>query len=110
MADHKESETQSENTLVVGVIGAGPSGLSVLNAFNKELERLQASKEDVNFKVVCFDKQSQPGGLWNYSWQSSTDENGIAVHNSMYRHLWSNGPKECLEMADYVEFSQNEIR
>ena len=23
-------------------------------------------------------------------------------HNSMYRHLWSNGPKECLEFADYT--------
>ena len=26
---------------------------------------------------------------------------GEPVHNSMYRHLWSNGPKECLEFADY---------
>merc|ERR1711998_674146 len=24
------------------------------------------------------------------------------VHNSMYRYLWSNGPKECLEFADYT--------
>ena len=24
------------------------------------------------------------------------------VHGSMYRHLWSNGPKECLEFADYT--------
>ena len=23
------------------------------------------------------------------------------VPNSMYRYLWSNGPKECLEFADY---------
>ena len=25
----------------------------------------------------------------------------IPVPNSMYRYLWSNGPKECLEFADY---------
>ena len=24
------------------------------------------------------------------------------VPNSMYRYLWSNGPKECLEFADYT--------
>ena len=24
------------------------------------------------------------------------------MHNSMYRYLWSNGPKECLEFADYT--------
>ena len=29
------------------------------------------------------------------------DGSGQPVHNSMYRHLWSNGPKECLEFADY---------
>ena len=26
---------------------------------------------------------------------------GEPVHNSMYRYLWSNGPKEALEFADY---------
>jgi len=101
MADSKNDELDSQNTLTIGVIGAGPSGLSVLNAFDKELERLKTNKEDVLFNVICFDKQCQPGGLWNYNWQTSTDENGLPVHNSMYRHLWSNGPKECLEMADY---------
>ena len=30
------------------------------------------------------------------------DEVGDPVHASMYRHLWSNGPKECLEFADYT--------
>nr|WP_236783218.1 hypothetical protein [Arthrobacter sp. QXT-31] len=29
------------------------------------------------------------------------DGHGEPVHSSMYRHLWSNGPKECLEFADY---------
>ena len=51
---------------------------------------------------MCFEKQADWGGLWNYNWRTGLDENGNAVHGSMYRHLWSNGPKECLEFADYT--------
>ena len=29
------------------------------------------------------------------------DERGEPCHGSMYRYLWSNGPKECLEFPDY---------
>ncbi len=39
--------------------------------------------------------------MWNYTWRTGLDENGEPVHASMYRFLWSNGPKECLEFADY---------
>ncbi|EAU42084.1 hypothetical protein FP2506_16664 [Fulvimarina pelagi HTCC2506] len=53
-------------------------------------------------EVVCFEKQSDWGGLWNYSWRTGLDEYGDPVHGSMYRYLWSNGPKECLEFADYT--------
>ena len=52
-------------------------------------------------EVVAFDKQSDWGGLWNYSWRTGSDEFGDPIPNSMYRYLWSNGPKECLEFADY---------
>ena len=41
-------------------------------------------------------------GLWNYTWRTGLDEYGEPVHGSMYRYLWSNGPKECLEFADYT--------
>jgi trimethylamine monooxygenase len=50
---------------------------------------------------VCFEQQADWGGLWNYTWRTGLDRNGEPVHGSMYRHLWSNGPKECLEFADY---------
>ena len=33
---------------------------------------------------------------------SGLDEYGESVHGSMYRHLWSNGPKEALEFPDYT--------
>ena len=30
------------------------------------------------------------------------DEYGEPAHGSMYRYLWSNGPKEALEYPDYT--------
>jgi trimethylamine monooxygenase len=80
----------------VAIIGAGPSGLAQLRAF----ETARKGGADVP-EVVCFEKQSHWGGLWNYTWRTGLDENGEPVHGSMYRYLWSNGPKECLEFADY---------
>ena len=35
--------------------------------------------------IVCYEKQSSFGGLWNYSWRTGTDEHGETVHGSMYR-------------------------
>lgn len=80
----------------VAVVGAGPSGLAQLRAF--ELARRSGAEVP---EVVCFEKQSDWGGLWNYTWRTGLDEHGDPVHGSMYRYLWSNGPKECLEFADY---------
>ena len=83
-------------TTRVAIIGAGPSGLAMLRAFQS------AAKAGADIpEFVCFEKQSDWGGLWNYTWRTGTDEFGEPVHGSMYRYLWSNGPKECLEFADY---------
>ncbi|MGH6855681.1 MAG: NAD(P)-binding protein, partial [Aestuariivirga sp.] len=80
----------------VAVIGAGPSGLAMLRAFQSAAKKKAKIPE-----VVCFEKQSDWGGLWNYTWRTGLDEHCEPVHGSMYRYLWSNGPKECLEFADY---------
>ncbi len=80
----------------VAVIGAGPSGLAQLRAF----QSAKAKGAEIP-EIVCFEKQSNWGGLWNYTWRTGLDENGEPVHGSMYRYLWSNGPKEGLEFADY---------
>ncbi len=80
----------------IAVIGAGPSGLAQLRAF----QSAKAKGADIP-EIVCFEKQVNWGGLWNYSWRTGLDEHGEPVHNSMYRYLWSNGPKEGLEFADY---------
>ncbi len=78
----------------VAVIGAGPSGLAQLRAFASDAE-------PGGVEVTCFEKQEDWGGLWRYTWRTGLDEYGEPVHGSMYRYLWSNGPKEGLEFADY---------
>ena len=81
----------------VAIIGAGPSGLAQLRAF----QSAEAKGEDVP-ELVCFEKQPDWGGLWRYTWRTGVDEYGNPCHGSMYRYLWSNGPKEGLEFADYT--------
>ena len=81
----------------VAIIGAGPCGTAALRAF----QSAKNNGEDIP-EVVCFEKQEDWGGLWNYTWRTGLDEYGEPVHGSMYRYLWSNGPKECLEFADYT--------
>jgi trimethylamine monooxygenase len=80
----------------IAIIGAGPSGLAQLRAFQSAANNGEEIPE-----IVCFEKQSNWGGLWNYTWRTGLDEHGEPVHCSMYRYLWSNGPKEGLEFADY---------
>ena len=66
----------------VCVIGAGPSGMSFMcwaAKFAREGRKVP--------EVTCFEKQSDWGGLWNYSWRTGTDENGEPVHGSMYRSV-----------------------
>ncbi|MEX0922474.1 MAG: NAD(P)/FAD-dependent oxidoreductase [Rhodovibrionaceae bacterium] len=84
-------------TARVAIIGAGPCGLGQLHAF------AQAEKQGAEVpEVVCFEKQDDWGGLWNYTWRTGVEKHGEPVHGSMYRYLWSNGPKECLEFSDYT--------
>jgi trimethylamine monooxygenase len=81
----------------IAVIGAGPAGTAVLRAF-----QFAAAKGAEIPEIVCYERQEDWGGLWNYTWRTGIDEYGEPVHCSMYRYLWSNGPKECLEFADYT--------
>lgn len=81
----------------VAILGAGPSGLAQLRAFQSA-----AAKGEEIPEIVCYEKQDNWGGLWNYTWRTGLDQYGEPVHCSMYRYLWSNGPKEGLEFADYT--------
>jgi trimethylamine monooxygenase len=81
----------------VAILGAGPSGLAQLRAF----EAARRAGAEIP-EIVCYEKQGDWGGMWNYTWRTGLDAFGEPVHGSMYRYLWSNGPKECLEFADYT--------
>ncbi len=81
----------------VAILGAGPSGLAQLRAF----ESARRAGADIP-EIVCYEKQSDWGGMWNYTWRTGLDQYGEPVHGSMYRYLWCNGPKEGLEFADYT--------
>lgn len=51
----------------VCVVGAGPSGMSVLYNFaNIDTEN--------EIEIVCYEKQTTWGGLWNFTWRTG---NGI---------------------------------
>jgi len=80
----------------VCIVGAGPSGMAALGMF----KQLEAQGEQC--EVTVYEKQDAPGGLWNLTWRTGLDEYGETVHCSMYRDLFSNGPKEALEFPEYT--------
>ena len=77
----------------VAVIGAGPAGLSQLQALAAYSDQLE---------IVCYEKQSDWGGQWNFTWRTDLDGYGEPVHSSLYKHLVTNAPKECYEFCDYT--------
>jgi len=85
------------SSIRVGICGAGPSGLSQLHAF--ESARQNGCKIP---EIICFEKQNDLGGQWNYTWRTGFDEHSEPVHSSMYDNLWTNLPKECSEFVDYT--------
>lgn len=80
----------------VAIIGAGPSGILLLRSFVDELNKGIEIPD-----IVCFEKQTDIGGQWNFDWRVGLDQNGESVHSSMYRQLHANSPIECLELPDY---------
>lgn len=80
----------------VVVIGVGFLGFVQLCVF-----QFVVVKGDVIFEVVCFEKQLNWGGLWNYIWCMGVDEYGELVYGLMYCYFWLNGFKEGFEFVDY---------
>ncbi|XP_063406050.1 trimethylamine monooxygenase-like [Mytilus trossulus] len=78
----------------VCIIGAGPCGTSALFHFDQI--------NDSTTEVICYEKSDKWLGLWNLTWMTGTDEYGEPCHGGMYKHMWSNGPKEGLEYPDYT--------
>jgi aminomethyltransferase len=87
-------ETVRTMTKRVCIIGAGPSGLAQLRAF-ESARRMGAEVPE----IVCYEKQSDAGGLWNYTWRTGLDEFGerfmavcIVTCGRMGRRKVSNSP------------------
>ena len=49
----------------VCIIGAGPSGMSAMYHFDK----LKKQGKEIP-EITCYEKQSSPGGLWNFTWRT----------------------------------------
>jgi len=77
----------------IAVIGCGPSGLAAIRAF------YAANKLD-DYEIVGFEKQREIAGIWNFIEATGIDPDGEPIHNGMYDKLWTNVPKECLELPD----------
>mgnify|MGYP002379130633 CR=1 FL=1 len=58
----------------IGIIGAGPCGLFQL-----------ISLKDSPVELICFEQQSDWGGLWLYTPKTEIDAYGEPIHSSMYR-------------------------
>jgi thioredoxin reductase len=78
--------------LSVAVIGGGPSGLFFCHAMEYMMK--QTGRK---VSVTCFEKASQPGGIWRESETNPTMET-----TQMYDKLWTNGSSHLTEFFDYT--------
>jgi hypothetical protein len=62
----------------IAIVGAGPSGLSQLLAFKQ-------AEQEQRVELVCFERQAEWGGLWQYTALTGTDSCDEPIHSSMYR-------------------------
>ena len=46
-------------------------------------------------EIFCFEKQEDWGGQWNNCWRTGMDADGEQLVPRMYRHLWSDGPRNA---------------
>lgn len=58
----------------VAIIGAGPAGM---------VSARYAAEQ--GFNCTVFEQTDKVGGTWNYTDKTGIDENGLAVHSSMYK-------------------------
>ncbi|XP_041969175.1 senecionine N-oxygenase-like [Aricia agestis] len=74
----------------VCVIGAGLAGLTSAKYLKDE---------GIDFTVL--ESSQYVGGTWRYDPRVGTDEYGIPLHTSMYKHLRTNLPKPTMELTGF---------
>jgi len=73
------------NRQKIGIIGAGPAGISQLIELNND------QNINKNFEIICYEKQNKIGGQWNY----------LSTYSSMYDNMLINCDKQYNEFYDY---------
>ena len=53
----------------VCIIGGGPGAMEVLYQLAHYSQRQSSLDEKEIPEVVCYEKQSRPGGMWNLDWR-----------------------------------------
>ena len=83
----------SPKSIRVCVVGAGPSGLSVLYHVNKMKgcnSNISNYDGNVNIDVVCYEKHATMGGLWNMSWRvGKMMYQKITEYKKLYKYFFS---------------------
>lgn len=74
----------------VAVIGSGIAGL-LATKYSKQ----------AGLDVTCFEQTDNIGGTWVYNDKTGLDKNGLKIHSSMYRNLYTNLPKELMGFQDF---------
>ena len=91
-SSHKKKSLMTRERICV--IGAGAAGLVAISKL------LQAK----NFKVQCFEKSDDVGGVWNY--EESDQDYNIANYdaniNPIYSNLKTNLPAKLMSFRDFV--------
>lgn len=67
----------SNESKKIAVVGAGLTGLAALRRLS----------ENKNFKLTCFERNYDIGGLWLYTDQTLQDDYGNPVHSAVYSNL-----------------------
>ncbi|CAM5383007.1 NAD(P)/FAD-dependent oxidoreductase OS=Corynebacterium variabile OX=1727 GN=CVA01_05500 PE=4 SV=1 [Corynebacterium variabile] len=55
--------------------------MAALQAF--DAAKRQGNEGEIVPEIVCYEKQDDWGGQWNYSWRTGTDHYGEPVPSSM---------------------------
>jgi len=106
-----ETKDRSPSSPSVAIIGCGPSGIAFLHAINLKRKEME-EKGDLDGLsklpiATCFERASEPGGVWkaNRDHSPSGNEANSMPSNettNMYEGLWTNGAKELFEFFDYT--------
>jgi trimethylamine monooxygenase len=83
--------------VTVAVIGGGPGGMFFCHVMETKLK--DNNNPSQSFSVTCFERSSQPGGVWR---KADTQNTTSADAVEMYDNLWTNGPSFNMEFPDYT--------